>query len=62
MDRDSLKKFVEKENKPEQHIISIDSKNIETKSNALIATIGVSNLYIEKSQVAVKVIGKSDKK
>ena len=56
-----LKKFVEREERPEQHNVFIDSDNIETKSDALIATIGVSNLYIEKDQ-KVKVIKKSDKK
>ncbi len=55
----NLKKFTEDTNNPKQYNISIDSNNIEIKSNALVATIAVDNLYIEKDSV-VKVIKKSD--
>ena len=52
-----LKKFTQDMNKPEKHNISIDSKNIEIKGEGIVATVGVSNLYIEKSD-KVRVIKK----
>ncbi len=51
-----LKRYTQDiQTKPEFHKVSLNCKNLEIKSNCLVATIGIGNIYIEKdSKLVIK--------